>query len=278
MRTPHLVAAATVLAPSIALAQFPQQPGEHVAAAFFADAGSQANGLADFETERSVGQYFRASRSGRLRSIEVVLSDQATRIPPELSRDIEVRVYAWNLATNTLGEQLGFRLIPQEDIPDGLEFSNYGVDEIEFASEGVDITINACDAYIVTFCLDEPFTNPMFGFPTILGRAAFAGPAYPEGESVIIEADGAIRFFATSSPVPPPFGVPGTLDFFFRVNVDSSGIDPDANADGSVDAFDVVRFLELTNAEDPLADINQDGAHTPTDARGFFALTGQGCQ
>lgn len=246
-------------------------PAIFTAAEFFAPSGSQANGLQDFETEITPGQTFLARASGQLASIEVVFSDQASRIPPELSRDLEMRVYRMN--GNQLGEILGMRTVPHEEIPDGLDFSNYETDVIEFAAEGVNIMIEDGERYAFVVSLDEPFTNPSFGSPTILGLAEFAGAIYTEGESFRHNPDGTITFLFG----PPPPGSEGVLDFFFRVNLQEPQLSADVNGDGACDAFDVIAYLMLFNAEDDLADVNGDGALTDLDLVDFLTLAEGPC-
>ena len=259
------------IAAGLALIAAPHTAQAQVAAEFFAETGSQANGLQDFETEITPGQTFLARASGQLASIEVVFSDQATRIPPELSRDLEMRVYRMN--GNQLGDFLGMRLIPQEDIPDGLDFSDYATDVIEFASEGVDITIEDGQQYAFVVSLDEPFTNPMFGSPTILGLAEFAGDIYTEGESFRHLPNGSIQFLFG----PPAPGDEGILDFFFRINLQEPMLTADLNGDGACDAFDVIAYIELYNAEDAFADTNDDGFLTEADIAGFLAFVEGPC-
>ena len=103
--------------------------------------------------------------------------------------------------------------------------------------------------------------------------AEFAGEIYTEGESFRHLPNGSIQFLFG----PPAPGDEGILDFFFRVNLQAPQLASDVNGDGVCDAFDVLAYLELYNAEDALADINSDGFLDDLDITDFLALLDGPC-
>lgn len=249
------------------------QPVSLISSEFFAPTGSQANGFGDFETQTSTGILFYAAQSGRLESLEFVLSDISGFVPEEAKTDVEIRVYAWD--NGTLGEELAFIDLPHEEIPDHItQFTNWTWDLFDFPSRGLHVPIEAGQNYAVLFSLRIPFTTPQFGSPTILGLSRDReGPIYPAGEAIQLRPDGSLLVFSGETEVSPD-STPGVLDFFHRVNVSRSSLPTDADASGDLDFFDAIEFLTSFDAADPQADYDLSSAIDASDVRLFLAQLG----
>ena len=96
----------------------------------------------------------------------------------------------------------------------------------------------------------------------------FGGPAGLMGVAgVNIQVDAANNILRINQPY-------GDGLFIFH---GSPGCPGDINGDGTLDFFDVMLFLQLFSAQDPVADWNGDGVFDFFDVLGFLAAFSAGC-